>query len=204
LNVAFNKRESGIIFAVADETANMDLIQRFNLQDSGEEINVGCVGADKMFYPMPEDDFDEEVLEEFVDEVLAGKATPYIKSEKVPKEQKDVVKVVGKTFKKIVNDDSKDVLIEFYAPWCGHCKSLVPIYDELGASFKDDANTIIAKMDATANDIPSPLYEATGFPTIYFKPAGGKPMKYEKGRALDDFTKFIEENSGLGGAKDEL
>ena len=64
-----------------------------------------------MFYPMPEDDFDEEILEEFVDEVLAGKATPYIKSEKVPKEQKDVVKVVGKTFNKIVNDDSKVTFI---------------------------------------------------------------------------------------------
>jgi len=57
---------------------------------------------------MPEDDFDEDVLTEFVDTVVAGKATPYIKSEKVPKDQKTgVVKVVGKTFKKIVEDDSK-------------------------------------------------------------------------------------------------
>ena len=61
-----------------------------------------------MFYPMPEDDFDEDILEEFVDQVLAGKAKPYIKSAKPPKEQKgDVVTVVGTTFKKIVEDDSK-------------------------------------------------------------------------------------------------
>ena len=44
LNVAVNKAKEGIIFAVADETENMDLVKRFNLQDSGEEINVGCVG----------------------------------------------------------------------------------------------------------------------------------------------------------------
>ena len=40
--------------------------------------------------------------------------------------------VVGKTFNEIVNDETKDVLIEFYAPWCGHCKSLEPVYKELG------------------------------------------------------------------------
>lgn len=60
-----------------------------------------------MFYPMPEDEFDEDVLEEFVDQLLAGKAKAYVKSEKVPKTQGDVVKVVGNNFKNIVLDDSK-------------------------------------------------------------------------------------------------
>lgn len=40
--------------------------------------------------------------------------------------------VVADTFDEIVNDPEKDVLVEFYAPWCGHCKNLEPIYKELG------------------------------------------------------------------------
>ena len=40
--------------------------------------------------------------------------------------------LVAENFDSIVNDDSKDVLIEFYAPWCGHCKTLEPKFNELG------------------------------------------------------------------------
>ena len=55
--------------------------------------------------------------------VLQGKVAPKYKSEKPPKKNSGPVKVVvANTFEQIVNDQSKDVLIEFYAPWCGHCK----------------------------------------------------------------------------------
>ena len=37
-------------------------------------------------------------------------------------------------------DVTKDVLVEFYAPWCGHCKTLAPIYEKVGTAFKNDKN----------------------------------------------------------------
>lgn len=73
--------------------------------------------------------------------------------------------VVGANFDEIVNDPSKDVLLEFYAPWCGHCKALAPKYDELGEKLKDNPNIVIAKIDATANDYPS-TYQVRGWVLI--------------------------------------
>jgi len=139
---------------------------------------------------------------------FAGNIKPQVKSQPVPKKNTGpVTVVVGNTFEDIVMDSKKDVLIELYAPWCGHCKELEPTYKKLGKRFKDDPNLVIAKMDATANDTP-PGYTAEGFPTIYFAPANDKknPIKYEGERELDDFVKFLKEKAtvSLKKAKEEL
>ena len=55
---------------------------------------------------------------------MDGKIEPSIKSEPIPESQDGPVKVVvAHNYDDIVLDDSKDVLLEFYAPWCGHCKA---------------------------------------------------------------------------------
>ncbi|CAN0452508.1 unnamed protein product, partial [Scytosiphon promiscuus] len=47
----------------------------------------------------------------------------------------------------------KDVLVEFYAPWCGHCKAPAPKYDDLAAKLEGVDSVVIAKMDSTENEI---------------------------------------------------
>ena len=104
--------------------------------------------------------------------------------------------VVAKNYNDVVLDDAKDVLIEFYAPWCGHCKALAPKYEDLASLYANSEykdKVVIAKVDATANDVPD---EIQGFPTIKLYPAGAKdqPVTYSGSRTVEDLIKFIKEN----------
>lgn len=54
---------------------------------------------------------------------------------------------------RVVMMADKDVLVEFYAPWCGHCKALAPKYDELAEKFEGVSSVVISKIDATENEV---------------------------------------------------
>ncbi|XP_063980859.1 protein disulfide-isomerase A3 [Diachasmimorpha longicaudata] len=141
-------------------------------------------------------EFSVETLEQFVKDFLDEKLEPFLKSEPIPEDNSGSVKVaVGKNFEELISNAESDVLIEFYAPWCGHCKKLAPVFDELGDKLAKE-DVIIAKMDATANDVPS-TFEVRGFPTLYWIPKNAKdsPVKYEGGRELEDFVKYIAKHA---------
>lgn len=63
-------------------------------------------------------------------------------------------------------------MVEYYAPWCGHCKKLTPIFEQLAADLKDVPNLVIAKFDATENEVEG--LEIKGYPTLKYYPAGKK------------------------------
>jgi len=141
----------------------------------------------------------KESFAKFIDGVLTGKIAPTIKSEPEPAENNDPVKVVvGTSFDRIVMDDTKDVFVEFYAPWCGHCKALAPKYEELAKQFADDSTMVVAKIDATANDSPA---DVQGFPTLILYPAGDKqsPVSYEGDRSVKAMARFLRANGKAGG-----
>jgi len=133
----------------------------------------------------------------FVADFVAGKVKPSVKSQKAPVQDQPVHVLVADEFDEVTSDD-KDVLVEFYAPWCGHCKKLAPIYDTLGERYSNVKDKlVIAKFDATENDVPSSAgFRVTGFPTIKFKAAGsGEWVSYEGDRSLESFVEFLEANA---------
>uniref|UniRef100_A0A0B7B682 Protein disulfide-isomerase n=1 Tax=Arion vulgaris TaxID=1028688 RepID=A0A0B7B682_9EUPU len=195
-----------ITFAVADDEENIKLLQEFGLDESGEEINVGLLSTDGKKYPMePMDEYDSDDIVDFLKKYKKGKLRPYIKSQRPPKKQTGhVTVVVGETFEKIVKDTSKDVLIEMYAPWCGHCKQLEPKYEALAKKLKKESNLVIAKIDATANDLPEG-YSPSGFPTIYFVPSNNKdaPITYDGSREVEEFEKFLRKHATVSFGKNQ-
>jgi protein disulfide-isomerase-like protein len=72
------------------------------------------------------------------------------------------------TFNKVI-DGSKAALIEFYAPWCGHCKRLTPEYKKLGEAIatnpKLNSRVVIAKVDADQHRELGERFQVQGFPT---------------------------------------
>jgi len=184
-------------FAVSNKEDYVHDLEKFGLTDRKDSdkplvtmtTNDGRFGMNK--------EFNMDNLKQFVDDVLEGKVEPFVKSEAVPEEQGDLKVAVAKNFKGLIADVDKDALIEFYAPWCGHCKNLAPKYEELATKLKDE-DVVIAKMDATANDVP-PNYKVEGFPTIYWLPKNTKtPVVYNGGREVKDFLKWIAEHSTDG------
>lgn len=105
-----------------------------------------------------------------------------------------------KSFDKVVFESNKPALVEFYAPWCGHCKNLAPVYEELATAFAPYSDKVtVANVDADNHKELGKRFGVTGFPTLKWfdgKP-GSEPEDYKGGRDLESLSNFIIEKTGI-------
>ncbi|KAF5305275.1 hypothetical protein FQA39_LY09240 [Lamprigera yunnana] len=141
------------------------------------------------------DECTEENARKFVEDYLAGKLKRQLKGQPCPADwdKKPVQVLVASNYDQVVNDPTKNVLVDFYAPWCGPCKQLAPAYEKVGEKFKGCDDVIIAKMDADGNEVEN--CRISGFPTIkLFTKGNKKGITYSGSRTTDDFVRFVNKN----------
>jgi len=101
-----------------------------------------------------------------------------------------VVELTASTFDKTVLQSDEPWLVEFYAPWCGHCKNLAPHWAAASAKLKGKVN--LGAVDATVHAALAQKYGVKGYPTIKVFPAGtkGEPLNYDGARTTEAIMSY--------------
>ncbi|KAG8160013.1 hypothetical protein KVR01_010650 [Diaporthe batatas] len=109
-----------------------------------------------------------------------------------------VLDLIPSNFDDVVLKSGKPTLVEFFAPWCGHCKNLAPVYEDLASSFASSKDVQIAKVDADAEKELGRRFGVQGFPTLkFFDGKSETPIDYSSGRDLESLSNFITEKTGV-------
>ncbi|XP_041105598.1 protein disulfide-isomerase A6-like [Polyodon spathula] len=129
-------------------------------------------------------------LRSMVKERLDGKSSGSEQGRQSSGGRKDVVDLTDDDFdNKVLNSD--DIwLVEFYAPWCGHCKNLEPEWAAAAAEVKEQTKgkVKLGAVDATVHQMLASRYGIQGFPTIKVFRKGEQPEDYEGGRSKADIV----------------
>lgn len=193
--VAKDFREKVLFVSInADEEDHQRILEFFGMKkDEIPAMRLIKLEEDMAKYKPSNDDLTVDAIRTFVQSFLDNKLKQHLLSQELPEDwdKTSVLTLVSSNFDEVVFNKDNDVLVEFYAPWCGHCKQLAPIFDQLGDKFKDNKNIVVAKIDATANELEHT--KITSFPTLkFYKKGDNSVVDYNGERTLEGFTKFLE------------
>lgn len=140
----------------------------------------------------------------FIDFMKDPQEKPEAEAEEAEPEWKDtpsgVVHMADSDFDDFIKTHSS-VLVMFYAPWCGHCKSMKPDYTE-AANEMLNQDHVIAAMDCTKNRKTCSTYNIEGYPTLkHFNK--GTPAEYAGGRSKAEIMNYLSSEAAAEAIPEE-
>ncbi|CAK62222.1 unnamed protein product (macronuclear) [Paramecium tetraurelia] len=174
-----------LIFCRTDATKHQ--FEGFNMNSYPSIFFISAKGREIIKYDSQQRSI--EKLVEFINEQLRIKNNygTFINNGKV-------IGVTSESFQDIVIKSKQHVLVKFYAPWCGHCKSMAKEFEQLATLYRGSKDVLIAEMDWTQHQVPT--VSIGGFPTLilFYKDGNSvEQIKYNKQRLANQMKQFIDE-----------
>lgn len=145
--------------------------------------------------------FDKKLIAQemrpWIQNYLKGDLSPDYKKQELPKDwnKKPLKVLVDDNYQSVTSDETKDVLVEFTAPWCEECKKIDPMVEKLAEDFEDREDILIAKIDVVENERIMDLAAVEDFPSFRLykkgKASADNFVDYKGARELELLTKFL-------------
>uniref|UniRef100_A0A3Q0SBV8 Zgc:136472 n=1 Tax=Amphilophus citrinellus TaxID=61819 RepID=A0A3Q0SBV8_AMPCI len=185
-----------ILFVLVNvaEHRNGRLMEYFRVQDFEAPLIRLVNLTNHVTYHLPSDTLNTEHIEKFCQDYLEGKAKPKMQSEPIPEgwDQKPVKELVGMNLEKVAFNPDRTVFVLFYLPYSKESRALFPLWEELAEAFEEREDVVIARIDASANDINMSMQGA--YPSLCLFPAlyAERVVVYTGPRKLKPLIKFVE------------
>ncbi|KAF7223493.1 protein disulfide-isomerase-like, partial [Nothobranchius furzeri] len=177
-----------------DESRNGRLMEYFRVRDFEAPLIRLVNLTDHVTYHLPSESLNVDIITQFSESYLQGKAKPKMQSEPIPEgwDKKPVKELVGITLEKVAFNPNRTVFVLFYLSYSQKSRDLFPLWEELAVAFKDQEDVVIARIDASVNDIS--MSTQGSYPSLCLFPAlyAERMVVYTGKRRLKDLVKFVD------------
>ncbi|KAB0790649.1 hypothetical protein PPYR_14902 [Photinus pyralis] len=119
---------------------------------------------------------------------------------KVPQPLQGLIELTDENFEKHVSSGKH--FVKFYAPWCGHCQKLAPVWERLAESLEFEPEVSVAKIDCTQFRSICNNFDIKGYPTLLWLEDGKRIDKYQGQRTHEELKTYV--NKMLGSNKADV
>ncbi|KAM4751215.1 protein disulfide-isomerase [Anableps anableps] len=177
-----------------DEHRNGRLMEYFRVRHF-DAPHIRLVNlTDQVTYQLLSEALDVGIIKQFCQSYLEGKAKPKLMSEPIPEgwDEKPVKELVGMTLEKVAFNPNKTVFVLFYLPYSEKSRAVFPLWEELAEAVRDREDVVIARIDASANDINMSMQGS--YPSLCLFPAlyAERVVVYTGKRNIKDLVKFMD------------